>query len=1509
MAVRSLVSVLGLSLALSASSAAAADSLVINGGFESGLTGWHPLWSRQAGAGDLAVKFRGRCSRGFGSWILFLIWAGTGAGISGNAATVARVHFSVERGLYRTPFELRLSTVASNAVIRFTTDGTPPAANNGQVYREPLRIERTTTLRAAAFQTGPVGSAAGTHTYIFPDDIRRQPAAPAGFPSSPMWSQYGLPSDYGMDERIVNDPAYAPLMVPALLALPAMSIVMRTEDMFGEANGLYTHADDAALQAACSVEWINPDGRPGFQIDCGIQMHGGGSRWRTLKHPFRLRFKSEFGPARLKFPLFPDSPVAEFDTLDLRSDYNNHWTHGFDARQRSRGGLVRDAWLKDVQAAMGAVSSHSCYVHLYINGLYWGVYNPCERPDASFAASYFGGQKEDYDAFNGSEPSPPVDGDTAARNVLLGIGNLANPASYSQMRQYLNVPQYIDYHLLQWYGANQDWGATKNWYSFRRRQPGAGFIYMAWDNERVLESLNDNTLATSADGLHARLAANPDYRLAFADRIHRHFFNDGALTTNAGIQSWLRRAAQLDTAIVAESARWGDSMPKPALNPSPYPAYRLGTPYNRNEDWLGEQTRLLTRYFPYRSNVVLDQLRAAGLYPNVAAPVFHRHGGWVPAGFRLVMDNPDRTGTLFYTKNGVDPRAPVTGTVSPAAVVYSDASPLQLAQSMTVKARVRNAAGEWSALNEADFQVAELGCRVRITEIMTRPAGGGAYGFLELQNTGPAPADLGGASLVGVSFVFPPGTVLDPGSFLVLVSDVDPVAFHARYPEVAVFGVYQRSLADNGERLALLDQAGRTITSMTYGNSDPWPSLAPGEGRSLEWADTDGDPNDPANWHASASVGGSPGRTNPAPVAPAVRINEIMASNPTAISNVWGFSDWIELANRGPQTVDLSGWSLRGANGKHRFLFPIDAQLAPGGFLVVWCDAATNSTGLHSGFNLERQGDTLALYDAATNRVDATSYGPQVSDWSVGRIGAEGEDWQLNKPTPGSANQPADVQLATNLVINEWMANPKPGSVDWLELYNLSDSAPAALQNVFLGTGHALFQIKSLGFVAPRSHVRLWADEIPGSNHLDFILPAAGGRIDLSDATGRLIDQVVYEAQDEGASQGRWPDGSGTIVAFKTSASPGAANYLPVSAGPILNEIMASNRGAVHDSRGRVCDWLELYNPADTEVDLGGMSLSEGESKPGQWPLPTGAVLAAKGFLVIWFDASRPASSELETDLNTGRALPREHGELYLFSAMGECISTVEYGFQVANASIGRILDPWRLLDHPTPNAPNSSPAALGSVRPLQINEWMTGQTQADDWFELFNSDPAPVELSGLCLTDDPSIAGQTKFRISPLSFVDGRGWVKWVADEQLGRGRDHVNFRLDAQGETLRIYADDGTVVDTISYGVQQPGISEGRLPDGSTIITVFPRTPTPGAMNTRTLPPVMMVRSYDAAAGAFHLQIKGTGPRYLIQSSTNLVLWNPRATVEAPQDLTDYADPVAASDSARFYRVIVEP
>lgn len=346
---------------------------------------------------------------------------------------VAPVHFTVGRGVFNQPFTLLLTVATPGASIRYTTDSSPPTESSA-LYTDPFVINRTTTLRAAAFGANMLPSAVQTHTYIFPDDVFNQPANPPGFPITTQWSTYGWPSDYGMDPNIVTNPPANATIKSDLLSLPALSIVMRTDDMFGPDNGLYTHPDNLTNEAPCSVELINPDGSTGFQCNAGVRMHGGGSRARTLKHPFRLVFRGQYGATKLDYPFFQDSPVIKFDSIVLRSDYNNHWTHGYDPNQRARGGLVRDAFFKDAQIAMGALSSHSRYVHLYINGLYWGVYNPCERPDAGFAASYLGGDKTQYDAFNGTG-GQLLDGDTVARNAMLSLNNTNLASLWRNMRR------------------------------------------------------------------------------------------------------------------------------------------------------------------------------------------------------------------------------------------------------------------------------------------------------------------------------------------------------------------------------------------------------------------------------------------------------------------------------------------------------------------------------------------------------------------------------------------------------------------------------------------------------------------------------------------------------------------------------------------------------------------------------------------------------------------------------------------------------------------------------------------------------------------------------------------------------------------------------------------------------------------------------------------------------------------------------------------------------------------
>ncbi len=1355
---------------------------------------------------------------------------GASNGDSAIAGVVGPVHFTVGRGFFNQPFTLLLTTPTSGATIRYTTDGSPPTETSGSAYASPLTISNTTTLRAAAFQTNLLPTLVQTHTYIFLTNVLNQPANPPGFPLTGVWAPNNpsWPPDYAMDQRVVTNSLHSATIAGDLLAVPTLSIVLKTDDMFGATNGIYTHVN-SLLEVPCSMELMFPDGSQSVQLDAGIEIHGGGSRASPLKHPFGLHFRGTYGYGKLLYRFFPDSPVEAFDSLVLRADYNNHWTHGILA-QRARGGLVRDAFIKDVQADMGAFSSHSRYVHLYINGLYWGLYNPCEDPGGSFAAAYFGGTSDDYDAVRwGDTLTYNGDPTHAAYNAMLALNTagLAGAAQYAQIQQYLDVTQYADYLILQLYAANLDWGTTKNWAAFRKREPGAQFKYIPWDNERTLEITNDSVVNSSPNDLQNNLMLNSEYRILFADRVHKHFFNDGALTTNRVAELWQIRANQIDRAIVGESARWGDTVPggKTALSPLPYPGYTTGGPYTREENWLGEQSRLLTNYFPLRTDIVLSQFRTKGFYPTLAAPEFNQHGGRVAAGFNVTLAAP--AGTIYVTTNGTDPRVPVTGAVSPQAVVYSG-TPIKLNQSALLKTRALSG-GTWSALDEAQFDVGELGLPLGITEIMYNPPGGNQYEFIELQNFGGRNLDVSGFSFQGITFVFPEGSSIAPGAVLVLANSTSPAQFAARYPGAVVFGYFGGSLDNGGERIAILDRDGNTVTAVNYDDEAGWPTAPDGGGYSLEVIDPRGDLDSPANWRASSALNGTPGLPPAAPAASTVVLNEIAADNTGSVTNGGVFPDWIELYNRGTNVVSLANWSLTDSGNARKFVFP-NTNLPAGGYLVVWCDTATNAPGLHAGFALSKRGETVSLYDANTNRADALSFGAQISDRTLGRVA---DQWQLTQPTPGATNVAALLAASSNVAINEWLANPPPGSEDWIELFNRSSNAPVALRDLYLSTSNVVFQLRAHSFLAPRGFIQLFADELPGPDHLDFKLPAAGGMVALSDTTGLELERVTYAAQTQSVTTGRLPDGAANLTAFPGSASPGTTNYLAAWSGPRLNEILARNDRAELAPWNRYADWIELYNPSNSAASLAGMALGKSTDLAGRWTFPSGVTIPALGYLRVWCDSALAASTNSGAAMNTGFALSGDSEDIYLFNSAGQAVDSASYGFQLPDQTIGVNGGQWTLLATPTPGAVNSAAAALGSPHSLRINEWMAAPLAGDDWFELYNPTALPVALDGLFLTDDPSSLGMTQFRVAPLSFIGGGKWVKWEASGHPSEGRNHVNFSFDSQGEAIRLNDPNTNLIDAVDFGIQSDGVSQGRLPDGATNIVSFPATPTPDDAN----------------------------------------------------------------------------
>ena len=292
---------------------------------------------------------------------------------------------------------------------------------NGDRYAgEGIDISSTTTLRAASFREGFRPSDVVTQTYIFPNDVVNQPDRPDGFPTS--WQGW----DYGMDQDADHLPLIAgdedlttgdakETIANALLALPSMSIVMNMDDLFARPNGIYYNPEGRGgrWERAASMELIHPDGsNEDYQINCGIRVQGFTSRnpSRNPKHSLRLVFRNEYGSGKMRYPLFGQDAAREFDTLVLRSNSQDAWV--YDSTANRAGQFIRDEWNRRTQLRMVRASAHGTWVHLYLNGLYWGIYNPTERPDANFMETYFGGSSDDYDVLKNHEEV--IDGNSSA---------------------------------------------------------------------------------------------------------------------------------------------------------------------------------------------------------------------------------------------------------------------------------------------------------------------------------------------------------------------------------------------------------------------------------------------------------------------------------------------------------------------------------------------------------------------------------------------------------------------------------------------------------------------------------------------------------------------------------------------------------------------------------------------------------------------------------------------------------------------------------------------------------------------------------------------------------------------------------------------------------------------------------------------------------------------------------------------------------------------------------------
>lgn len=827
--------------------------------------------------------------------------------------------FSVGRGIYPTEQTLEITSNTADASIFYTTDGSTPSSTNGTLYTAPLTLDKTTVIRAIGLRNNYIPTNIDTHSLIFPADVANQPTNPPGWPSGTVNGQV---MDYHMDPGSAVG-ANEQGIIDALNAIPTWSIVTDQDNLTDSVTGIYTHPQSRGItwERPASIEmilppgYVSPDGHTeGFQAQAGIRIRGGASRSNANpKHAFRIFFRKEYGQRSLEFPLFGNEGADEFKGIDLRTAQNYSWSFKNPGSvtsnndNSSKNTFMREVFARDTQRDLGELYTRSRYVHLYLNGIYWGLFMTQERAEAEFAASYLGGDDDDYDAVkssgrSGNYETEMTDGNNGDWSAGYEIAKLventsaANNAAYFELQgrksdgtRDENLPVHIDvdnlihYILTVFYNGSFDAplstfiDASNNWFGVRNRTTDdTGWKFFAHDMEHSLGSYFNNRQdrtgpypfknrefsRSNPQYLHQFLMGNNEYRLRFADLTHKHFFNGGTFDDPSVIARFEERENTITQVIDAEAARWGDS--------------KTSTPLQRT-NWVAAVAQLKT-WTNGRNDEVLAQLINDDLYPDTNAPIFNQHGGRVSPGFILTMNNTNQNGSIYFTTDGSDPRS-LGGGINASA---TSGESVNLSSSSVVNARVRINASEWSALTSAEFITAgpPQADQLVISEINYHPydptpteqaagfSDADEFEFIEIHNTTTGPINLTNVSL-GNEVVYnfseipaPEDRILAPGARIIVVEN--SVAFSLRYPGISHVGPWSGGLSNNNATVDLLLDGTTLLFSVSYNDNNGWPESADGDGPSLVL--TNGtQPNDSASWRLSTANGGNPGTSDSEP--------------------------------------------------------------------------------------------------------------------------------------------------------------------------------------------------------------------------------------------------------------------------------------------------------------------------------------------------------------------------------------------------------------------------------------------------------------------------------------------------------------------------------------------------------------------------------------------------------------------------------------------------------------------
>ncbi|MBE6758912.1 MAG: hypothetical protein E7554_02330 [Ruminococcaceae bacterium] len=432
---------------------------------------------------------------------------------------------------------------------------------------------------------------------------------------------------------------------------------------------------------------------------------------------------------------------------------------------------------------------------------------------------------------------------------------------------------------------------------------------------------------------------------------------------------------------------------------------------------------------------------------------------------------------------------------------------------------------------------------------------------------------------------------------------------------------------------------------------------------------------------------------------------------------------------------------------------------------------------------------------------------------------------------------------------------------DWVELHNLTDRtfdlsscyitdderSPKKFQLtgvVLEPGGYAVVYLSGLGGV-----------DIDNRLHADFKLSSQGETIYLNDPSGLIMFKMMVPQLNENVSYG-FPDGArgytendGVWFAAPTPGERNSENYsydqsklVYTSNGVIINEYMTGNSYSVYDADGDYPDWVELYNPTDSDADMSGYMLSDDIDAIGKWKFPEGTVIPAGGYLTV-FCSGKDKVDDLG-NLHTSFSLGSDDTDLVLGNNQGVAASHTRLIKLPENISGGLVEETgeWKVFARPTPGGANITTAFEPDDFPapdindgVLISETLAGSssggTYKTDYIEIYNATSGAVDLGGYTLSQSP---GEVVFTFPQTTLNAGCYIVVWCDGIDISESGKtlHAAIKINLGGEQLYLADATGKIVDVFSTGKQIYGVSSGRVGSDVSRRKFFDK-PTPGEEN----------------------------------------------------------------------------